>query len=139
MQYWNNQKYCECQLVAIWNAAIFHGIQTPERYGAEYIEDCKKGYAINGGLINPNHVLDKLGLKAVVGITSWAWIREHLPVEFRVFCHRGYHSVLAIAIDVETKRVAIANYTRGRLKWMDANELIERHNNKVPLIHWGRT
>lgn len=36
--YWNNQIYFECQLVTLWNVAIFYNQKVPDRYGEDYKE-----------------------------------------------------------------------------------------------------
>lgn len=137
MRYWNNQKYCECQLITLWNAAIYYKIRVPIRYGKEYVMDCEKAYAINGGCINSNHVINKLNLKAIKGKLDWNWIKVNCPIEFSIFCHRGYHSVLAIDINLKNKKVLLANYAREKLYWIKIDKLIKMHNKNVNPIKWN--
>ena len=135
-KYWNNQKYSECHLVSIWNAAMFYGVTVPVRYGDEYITDCEKGYAINGSCINSSHVVEKMHLRAVKGRLCWNWIKVNCPIEFSVFCHRGYHSVLGVGINHKKKEVLLANYDRGRLRWMEVDKLIAIHNKNLHPVKW---
>lgn len=141
-RYWNNQKWCECQLVTLWNAAIYHDIDVPIRYGKEYKKDCHDGCAINGGCIDKSHVLSKLKLKPIKGKLTWQWCSKHLPCEFSVFCHRGFHSVLSVEVDKKRKRIAVTNLDRDRitwLQWRDLKVLVPVHNghhNKP--IKWGK-
>jgi len=135
-KYWNNQKYSECHLVSLWNAAIYHGILVPIRYGEEYIEDCKKGHAVNGSCINSGHVVEKLHLRAVEGRLCWDWIKKNCPIEFFVFCHRGYHSILSVGVNVKRKEVLLVNYAKGRIHWMEVSRLIKIHNKYKSPIKW---
>ena len=135
-KYWNNQKYSECQLIALWNSAIYHNIPLPVRYGTEYIKDCEMAFAINGGAINTNLVIKKLGLTPKHGQLKWNWIKKNCPIEFKIFCHRGYHSVLAVDVDYENKRILLANYAFNRLHWMKVEKIIEKHNKTVKPIKW---
>jgi len=135
-KHWNDQRYCECQLIALWNAAIYHGIEVPVRYGKEYMEDCDKARAIHGGCIHSNHVVNKLDLRAVRGRLSWGWIKDNCPVELKIFCHRGYHSVLAVAVNLKKKKVLLANYAKGRLYWLNVARLIKIHNKQAVPVGW---
>jgi hypothetical protein len=132
-KYWNNQLFCECQLVALWNAAIFWDIKVPFRYGHEYVEDCLKASAISGGCINIEHVIKKLKLKAIMIENKFNEIKNNLPVEFKIFCHRGYHSVLAIDVDTQ-KRVLLANYAKNKTCWIQYSKLKKMHNKNLPLV-----
>jgi len=135
-KYWNGQRYFECQLVAIWNAAIYHRMAVPVRYGKEYTEDCEKAYAVNGGCIDSNHVVEKLHLQAVKGNRGWNWIKKNCPIEFKIHCHRGYHSVLAVDINIKSKKVALANYAEGRLYWVTFDRLLTMLNKRSRPIRW---
>jgi hypothetical protein len=95
-KYWNGQIFFECQLVTLWNAGIYHGIEVPKRYGTEYVKDCLRANAIEDGAEDFSHVIKKLKLKAVLGKMNWHWIKRNLPIEFSIHCYRGYHSALAI-------------------------------------------
>jgi len=116
-KYLNDQRWSECLLVAIWNAARFHGLETPEPASDEYFRICREAHAIHGGAIGVGFELDRLGLERVPGHLDLRWVREHLPVHFAIFCHRGYHSVLAVEVDGE--RLLLANYARGRTHWIE--------------------
>jgi len=137
-KFWNNQKYHECQLISIWNAGIYYNQTVPLRYGKEYIEDCERGCTIHGSCINSNHVIHKMHLKPIKGILSWNWIKRNrkYPVEYSLFCHRGYHSVLAIKVDIKKKKVLLANYAKDRLYWLSVDRLIKLHNKHVVPIKW---
>lgn len=135
-KYWNNQRYSECKLVSLYNAAIFHNLPTPIRYGEEYIQDCEKAYAITGPALTTGteRVIAKLNLKPIPIQCTLDEIRKNLPVEFSVFCHRGYHSILAVK--VKGNRVLLTNYARGRTHWMPYNKLKRIHNKHVSIISW---
>ncbi len=135
-KYWNGQRYCECHLIALWNAATHYGIPVPVRYGKEYVEDCDKARAIHGGCIHSNHVIDKLQLEAVKGFLTWDWIKDNCPVELKIFCHRGYHSVLVVGVNLKKKKILLANYAKDRLCWLKIERVIEMHNNHASPVGW---
>jgi len=130
MKYQNNQLYCECQLVALWNAARFYGINDIPQMGTQLYDDiCDKGCCVYGGCININHEWDRLNLKAIRGTMNLRWVKKNIPVHFAVFCHRGYHSVLAVK--VVKNKITLANYARNRLHTIDWNILKSKHNKNV--------
>jgi len=133
-KYWNNQIYCECQLVVLWNAAIYYGIKVPDRYGNEYKADCKKAGSIYGSCLNSRHVMKKLHLQPILGSLDWGWIRINCPIGFLVFCHRGHHAVLAIDVNLKEKKILLANYAKERLYWLKFKKLIKIHNKRVQPI-----
>jgi hypothetical protein len=134
--YWNNQKYSECQLVSLWNAAIFHGIEVPKRYGKEYVNDCKIGLAINGSCLKKDHVIKKLNLKSIKHKINFRWVIKHLPCEFSIHCHRGFHSILAVSFDRKRKNFCIVNYIRNKNHYLSWNELKKLHHKGKKLESW---
>lgn len=131
-KYWNDQIYYECQLIALWNAAIYQGISVPFRYGLEYIEDCEEARALHGGAINVDKVIQKLQLEPVKGQCNWNWIKQNCPVEFKISCHRGWHSVLMVDVDVKKRKVLLANYAKGRVQWLKIDRLLEMNKRQDP-------
>ena len=127
-KYWNNQKFSECQLVTLWNAAIYHGLRVPERYGIEYYFYCFQTGSHTGSCIGVDSVYEELGIKKIPGRLSWYWVKNNCPAEFHVFCHRGYHSVLSVDVDKRRKRVLLANYARDRLHWIQYSKLAKMYN-----------
>lgn len=135
-KYWNGQQHFECQLVTLWNAAIYYGIKVPERYGPEYQADCEKACAIIGSVIDKEHVIQKLRLKAIRGKLKWRWVKRNLPVEFTIYSHRGNHSILAI--EVRKKSLIVLNHFKGfncRLSWKVIKKM---HNQHTVPIKWKR-
>ena len=123
-KYWNNQKYSECQLVAIWNAAIYLGIDAPKQYGKEYKEDCTKGGCLYGSCINIDHVLEKLNTQMVAGDLNKKWMSENFPVIYSVFSpSRGLHATTAIGIDGD--KIILANYPKNRIYKMTIERLMK--------------
>lgn len=137
-RYWNNQRYYECQLIALWNAAIYYDIPVPERYGEVYVWACERAHALSGGCIQTGHVISALGLSAVPGDLTWEWVCNHLPIEFKIFCHRGYHSVLGIDIKDNPRRVLLTNYAYDRTYWLRFDTLVQKHNKHAKPIQWSR-
>ncbi|KKL78758.1 hypothetical protein LCGC14_2021620 [marine sediment metagenome] len=135
-KFWNDQKYSECQLVTLWNAAMYYGIDVPTQYGAEYKMECVRAKAIHGAAIASGHLINKLGLKAINGRLNWEWIKTNCPIEFPIFCYRGYHSVLMVDVNTVKKRVLLTNYTKGKLCWVSIDNLIKMHNKRVRPIKW---
>ena len=125
-KYINNQFYCECQLIAIWNAAKFYGFETPEPETRQYKTICKESRCLYGGCIDVDKEKERLNISSTRGLYSFKWVKYHLPVHFRVFCHRGYHSVLVVEVD--NKDVILANYARNRLHRMSWKQLKEISN-----------
>jgi len=135
-KYWNGQKYCECHLIALWNAAIYYNLKVPERYGNEYEKDCYSTACISGACINDNKIKKKLGLHAIKGILTWDWIKDNCPIEFKLFCHRGYHSTLAIDVNYKKQKVLLTNYAVDKLYWLSINKILMKHNKFVNPIKW---
>lgn len=135
-KYWNGQKYCECQLISLWNAAIFHGLYVPERYGKRYVADCEEARAICGGAINTSHVIHATGLRWVKGKLNFHWVRAHLPVEFHLLCHRGNHSVLCVDTNAEKGSLLLANYAKTRLQWVPFQRAVLMQRKRVVLMQW---
>lgn len=130
IKYQNGQLYCECQLVAIWNACRFWGLGgVPVPGTSEYRDACEEAHAICGGVIGVNKQIQKYHLVAEPGFYKLAWVRSHLPVEFSVFCHRGYHAILAVA--VRNKWVLVANYAQNRSHWIGWTKLKKIANKRV--------
>jgi hypothetical protein len=129
MKYQNNQLYCECQLVALWNAARFYGIDVPTIGTKQYKCICDESGCLYGGCININKEISRLGLKIIPGRTDILWVRKNIPVHFAIFCHRGYHSVLAI--DVVGRNVKLANYAHNRLHSLSWDVLKSKKNERV--------
>lgn len=126
MIYQNYQLYCECQLVALWNAGRFHGLEVPKPGTRKYREACRRARAIYGGCLDLEPERQRLGLRLVPGFLMLGWVRKNLPVHFAIFCHRGYHSVLAV--EVRGSRVLLTNYAKGRVHWIDWWKLAKKTN-----------
>lgn len=117
MKYQNVQFWSECQLVSIWNAGRFHGIKVPELETWEYANIVIDAGGIYGACISTKNELRRLKLKLVEGKKSLCWVKSNLPVRFPLFTkHRGYHDVLCV--DVQNKKLLLANYSRGKLRWL---------------------
>ena len=118
IRYQNRQRWSECQLVSIWNAMRYWGIdpKIPGIDTDEYRSICAKYHAINGAALRISGERRRLGLSRVQGKKTFAWLRSHLPAELGVFCHQGYHSTLAIG--VRRNKVLLTNYARGRTFWI---------------------
>ena len=133
IKYQNRQLYCECQLVSLWNAKRFLE-NIPEMGSKQYKKICEESYCVAGSCLNKNKEIERLNLKAIKGKMTLEWIKNHLPVQFSVFCHRGYHCVLAIAVKKE--KILLTNYTKGKLHWMSWKKLKEIHNRHLRPIQW---
>lgn len=132
-KYWNEQMYSECQLVTIWNAALFHGISVPEQFGDEYKTACEKCCCTIGACINTTSVSENLGLISVDGLLEFEWVKNNLPVEFSIYCHRGHHSVLCVDINIENEQVLITNYFKGMETWLPFEGIKQlSKNDKCP-------
>jgi hypothetical protein len=135
-KYWNNQIYAECQLVSIWNAAIFYGIPVPERYGKTYRWYCRESCAIHGGALNIELITKNLRLYAYPFKLSWMYLIKNIPCEFSIFCKRGYHSVLVVAVNIKNKKVLLTNYARNRTYWMPWKTLRKKQNRHRSPVLW---
>lgn len=135
-KYLNNQKYCECQLISLWNSSIFLGFNSliPKQFSRHYKNICKKALCIYGGVIRKDFEIKRLNLKAIKGIYKLNWIKNHLPVELSIHCHRGYHSILII--DVNKNNLILANYARNRLHKIKWKLLLNKVNKRINPISW---
>lgn len=142
----NSQRWSECQLVALWNAARMLGVDeslipTPRQKRYRHIvADCGCLY---GACVDVGPELERLGLKLVPGSWSIEWIKTHIPVEMTIFCHRGYHSVLVVdartslSAPLDNWELRLANYARGQLRWVGWNRIkkeMARKSNKPRAI-----
>ena len=67
MKYQNIQKYCECKLVSIWNAALYHNLPyfIPQFNTPEYNKMCEDFCCIAGTCLGVERELNRLGLVKV--------------------------------------------------------------------------
>lgn len=133
-RYQNKQRYEECRLVSLWNAARYFGIEVPEFGSKQYEDACEKACCIVGACIDISEEEERLGLRRVRGKRSLHWIRRNLPVELGIHHPRkGFHSVLVV--EVKRGRVLLTNYASNRvfwLRWNTVNRMIPgRPNNKI--------
>lgn len=134
--YINRQKYSECQLVSLWNAVIYFGLENlvPKFNSRQYNNICKKALCIYGAVIRKDFEIKRLGLKPINGKYNLNWIKNNLPVELSIHCHRGYHSILII--DYIKNNLILTNYAKNRLyniKWLN---LLKKANKKISPISW---
>jgi len=128
IRYQNTQLWNECALVSIWNACRFWGLDYPVMGTKEYRLSCVEACAINGGATRVARQFRKCGIVRVYGKYVFGWVRRNLPVEFSVFCHRGYHSVLVVA--VKRNRVLLTNYARDMTYWLSWDKLLDMSDEK---------
>ena len=114
----NTQLYSECQLIAIWNAARFYGMEkkVPKIGTVEYDKICEKFACKTGSCIGVEKELNRLGLKYIQGKWDFRWIKNNLPVKLTIFRPKqGLHSILAI--QEEINGFYLANMGDGKLQW----------------------
>lgn len=136
IKYQNTQLWCECQLVSIWNACRYWGLNYPVMGTKEYRASCAEARAIKGAAVNATKQFRKFGITRSCGYYVLSWVRYNLPVEFSVFCHRGYHSVLAVAADDD--RVLLANYAYGITYWLNWDRLYDISNKRVKPVQFRK-
>lgn len=136
MKYLNNQKYYECQLITLWNVAIFWGLGklVPKQFSKNYKRICDRARCMYGSVIDKEFEIKRLNLKAIIGKYNLKWIKYNLPVELSIFCHRGYHSVLIVGI--VDKNIILANYARNRLHKISFIKLFKKVNKHLKPISW---
>lgn len=88
-----------------------------------------KAHCINGSCINLNEAYKLLNIKFIKGKLNLNWIKRNLPIEFSIFCHRGYHSVLCVK--VENNKLQLTNYYRNRLYSISWDKLKKLQNKHV--------
>lgn len=117
VKYINNQKYCDCSFITLINATIFWDKVQLLPYTKRYNKLAADAGCIYGSCLNLNEVYTLLNITTVKGKMNLKWIRTHLPVSFSIFCHRGFHSVLCVA--VKNNKLCLTNYYRNKLKWVE--------------------
>jgi len=129
--YLNSQRYVECQLVTIINAAIHLGEDPVLPGSEEYERLVDLVMARDGGAIRPEYALDYLRLDVSSTDPRWASLKRNLregtPVEYGLHHPRvGFHSVLVIDwLDNDSElRVRVANLPQSTDEnmWMDWGE-----------------
>lgn len=113
---------------------MYYGVPVPVRYGTEYIDDCEVARCIYGGCIIKDHVVEKLGLVCTNGNLTKDWIINNLPIGFSLHCHRGYHSVLAIAHKED--KLLLTNYAKDRLQWISIDSVINMQHKYATPHKW---
>ena len=144
-RYQNKQKWCECQLISLWNAAVYHG-KIPPRYGSkQYRFLCEQAgtvigerqFAKEGVHIRLDHELRRLNMDVKYGRWDFKWVRKNLPVALTVESENlegCYHNVLAVDVNVRKKQFLIANLKLdGNAYWVKWSYLNgRRHNIIIP-------
>lgn len=132
-KYINNQRYWDCTLITLINATIFWNRVRVLPDSDIYQQFVKYSYGTVGACFSSyvNDVARFLGLKRIKGQLTLKWVRTHLPVEFTVFCHRGYHSVLCIA--VKNNKLCLTNYSHDRLAWISWEKVKSMHNKRAAI------
>jgi len=131
--YLNSQKYLECQLVTIINAAIHLGEQPVSPDSEEYERIVDIGCARYGAAIRPEYVMDYLRIEAFNTDPCWENLQRNIyagfPVEYGVHHPKvGFHSVLVIGCtEYDKKRVRVANLSQDTdaKMWMDWDKFKE--------------
>jgi hypothetical protein len=77
-------------------------------------------------------------LKPIIYKINFMWSINHLPIEFKIFCHRGYHSVLAIKFDWYSRKFLVCNYAKNITYWLNWKKLKKMQNKNVNLISWQK-
>lgn len=124
MEYQNTQLYMECQLVAIWNAARFYGMEdeVPKIGTNEYEEACNRFACKSGSCLGVGDELNRLGLKYVEGKWDYEWIRNNLPVELSIIPSDGRaHAILAV--EERMGDFKVANMGGCVLQWYSYDKL----------------
>jgi len=137
--YQNDQLYCECQLVSIWNAARFWGFgkSVPKMGTRQYKTICHKARAIHGGIILVDPEVERLGLAFFPIWYRLETVAAYMPCEMSVLCERGYHSVLAIAYKKGrtskpwTDKFLMLNWRKGYEAWLPWGEILAQANLNV--------
>ena len=136
IRYQNTQLWNECALVSIWNACRFWGLDYPVMGTKEYRLSCVEACAINGGATRVARQFRKCGIVRVYGKYVFGWVKWNLPVEFSVFCHRGYHSVLAV--DVRDDRILLTNYAYDMTYWLSWDKLFDMSDDKCRPVQFRK-
>jgi len=127
----NTQKYCECQLVSLWNAVIFHNQEIPTLGTKFYRQVVLRTNGMHGACFwtDMRKEFKRMGIHPVRGKYDLKWVRRNLPVEFSVFLpERGYHSTLAIG--AYKNKLLFANWAEGRLHWAPWSRVLEVSNKE---------
>lgn len=126
--YQNGQLWHECQLVAIWNAARFWGMDNlaPRMGSRAYRMRCRAANTIyrrhSDKPFQTNQEFEQCGLESVHGEYTLEWVQAHLPVAISIHTSRWkFHRVLIV--EVKGSKVLLANYAKGRTHWMAWDKL----------------
>lgn len=122
--YQNTQKYWECQLIAIWNAARFYGMEkkVPKIGTPEYEEACEKYCCKHGSCLGAEKELKRFGLRYVEGEWDFEWLKDNLPVVLSVYPpDQRAHAVLAV--NCEFGGFEVANMGGGVTQWYSFDKL----------------
>lgn len=130
--------YFECQLVSIWNAALYYSLFVPKRYGQDYQDHCKASCAVHEGALSTYLLSNKLGLYFHLVNCSWSQVIKNIPCEFSVFCKRGYHSTLAVGVNKKNKKVLLTNYAKNRTYWISWKTLRKKQNKHKKIKAWKK-
>ena len=125
MKYYNNQKYCDCQLIALVNASVYFNKLKLKPNTKLYNYIAREAGCIYGACIDLTKAEKYINAKYVKGKLNLSWIKNHLPVKLNLFCFRGFHSVLCIK--VTKNKLQLVNYRRNSLISLPWNNVKKMH------------
>lgn len=135
MEYQNTQLYMECQLVAIWNAARWHGMENkvPKIGTKEYDRLAEKYHCINGSCLGAKKELKRFGLEMVEGKWNFNWIKDNLPVMLSVYPpDERPHAILAV--ECKWGGFEVVNMGGGVSQWYSYDKLASMQVNNIHFL-----
>jgi len=129
--YINSQKYAECQLVTLINAAIHLGEASISPNSEEYERLVDISLARYGAAIRAEYAMDYLRLECINTDPGWETMTKSIddgyPVEYGIWhAGVGFHSVLVVGYTAfrSKPQVRVANFSSATDEhmWMDWDE-----------------
>jgi len=154
-KYQNGQKWCECSLVAMWNAARYFGLSAPKIGTREYYDRCRATgkFTLKNGIVNEKRFnrwfdgwefyeeLERLGLNFKLMRYNFRGLSTNLPFDITIYpCKSTYngnglawsHTVLAVDVNRRDRKFLLANYDKTKMCWLSWDFIKRRKDDRFP-------
>ena len=136
-KFWNTQRYRECSLISIWNAAMWHGLDVQEQYDADYMRIIKTAGALTTDKkVKTRYLYMTLGLDPNPIPFEKQAVIDNLPIQACVHSGSINHATLVVAY--EDPHFLVANFHQDSLRRVTWEELMAAVNHDIKLINWRK-
>lgn len=133
MKYMNQQKYSECALISLFNAAIYHNLPVPEQYDQDYMDMVILAGCLIDNPVTTKHTLNYLDLYEIEGSYDYSWINSNFPCTLVIDPPDTNVAHNVLVIETKDDKLLLTNYLRdGELHWVSFKDLKWKSFYKKP-------